>query len=129
MNWTKKKYKSIYISECENICLLHFSDSYNHDEVSFITSLSYFVEYIGYKMPQFVIIEKTKANFNTLLFSSFLKKTIDDLMRSGVVEVYFIVSHERYLEIQSSRTNGVSSYCGIKAFLDLESCLTAIKKN
>lgn len=123
----KKNYKDICYSEIsDDILVFHLADSYLHDEELVITGLSEFIELVSYKKPRYIIIDKKTVKIQSFnILKEYLKhQGVDELIDSGVKKICFIVSDERYKEL-----NGNVGYRGIMAFTDYESCLKEIDEH
>ena len=123
----KKFYKSICLTEIgEDILVFHLGESHLDGEELVIIGLAQFIEYVEYKRPPYVIINKRETRIKHIdTLQEYLRKYgIDALFNAGVKKVCFIVSEERMKELASKK-----GYRGIEAFTDLNECLEEIMRH
>ena len=121
----KKYYKNICISEIdEDILVFNLSQSNLQDEELLIIGLAQFIELVEYKRPTYVIFDKRETQLRLLdTLQDYLKHNgVDELLISGVKKLYFVVTKERFQELDSK-----IGYRGIEAFTDFNECLAKIE--
>ena len=123
----KKSYKSICVSEItKDVLVFHLADSKLEEEELLIIGLSQFIELVGYKRPDYVIIDKKEAHVKMVdKMKEYLKhQGIDELMNLGVKKILFVVSEERHKEL-----NGSVGYRGTEAYTEFDACIKEIEKH
>ncbi len=124
----KIPYKEIIYSEpYKDVLVFHLSESkFNNIEEVYILGLSQFIELVIHKNAKHIIFDKQniEEEHNSYLHEYFKKQGIDELLKNGVKNIFFIVSEERYKTV--GKTLG---YKGIRAFTNFDECFKVLNES